>query len=577
MSAGIVITPGLAEAAISRSEPGARPSSDPITPAPPHRLAHRVEKRAERVRALLAIAGMAVAFLAVSAQLVRLASNSEPVERLSMNAPIATAFARPDIVDRNGRLMAGDIVMPSIVADPSLVLDPGEVADKLSGVLPDLDRQRVGEVLADKEKRFAWLRRGVSPAQAQAAHELGLPGVGFRSELRRAYPLGRLAGHVLGYVDIDNKGLSGIERHLDTRKKVEPVHGTSLSARPAARLSLDVAVQFAVEDELKRAMERYNAKAASGLIMDVRSGEIVAAVSLPGLDPVAVDERFDKARHDRLAGGVYELGSIFKALTIAMVLDGDWAVTPETVLDVRQPLDVEGYRISDDHPAGRPLSVAEIFLKSSNVGAGLIALGAGQPEQKAFLEKLGLTQPMKTEAGAIAAPVLPARWGDAETVTISYGHGIAVAPLQFAAAAAPLVNGGRRVQPTFLAQNGVDREAGERVISEATSRAIREMMAGNVMSDEGTGRRARVEGITVGGKTGTAEIPGRDGYREKAVIASFLGSFPMENPRYLTLVSLFEPQGTKETGGHITAGRNAAPTTARIIERILPLIDLEAR
>jgi len=564
-SSGVIITPGLSDKTLNRR---------PNQPAPPPALDDR---RASRIRALIAIAVMGVAFLAIGGQLVRLALQGQHEQQIAMSAPLATAFARPDIVDRQGRLMAGDIVMQSLVADPSVVLDIEEIAGKLPTVLPDLSPDRIREALADRTKRFAWLRRGLSTAEAEQVHNLGLPGLDFRPELRRAYPLGRTAGHILGFVDIDNKGISGIEAYLDSANRVEPVHGPSLSARPPLRLSLDVAVQFALEDELSDAMTRYQAKAATGIVMHAGTGAIVAAVSLPGLDPGIADERFEKSRVDRLTAGTYELGSVFKAMTLAMALDSG-SVGPESMIDVRQQLEVGGYPIRDGHPPGRPLTVTEVFLKSSNVGAGMLALTEGADNQKAFLERIGLTTPITTEAGPVAPPSLPSRWGDIETVTISYGHGLAVAPLQFAAAGAALVNGGHKVSPTFLRDGGRAgieiADSRIQVIRPETSRAIRDMMRANVAGGLGTGARAAISGISVGGKTGTAEIADAGGYRDKAVISSFFGAFPMEEPRYVTLVSLFEPTGTAETGGEITAGRNAAPATARIIERIVPLLGL---
>ena len=562
MSNGIIITPGLADGALRRPER----SPDVLQQA----RAFQAERRAARVRSLVAIAVMGLAFLTIAGQLVRLAMQGQTEQRISVSAPLATAFARPDIIDRQGRLMASDIVMHSLVADPHVVLDPKEIADKLAMVLPDLNKKSVLNAIADKTKRFAWIRRRLSDAEAQRVHDLGLPGLDFRPELRRSYPLGRSAGHILGSVNIDNKGLQGIERYLDERQRVEPVHGPSLSAQPPLRLSLDVAVQHAVEEELAKAMQRYSATAAVGLIMDVNTGEIIAAASLPGLDPIITDEHFDKDRIDRLAGGTYELGSVFKTITAALAFEG--GIAPATTLDVRQSLEVEGYLIRDLHPAGRPLTVSEVFLKSSNVGAAMLALHDGRQRQQAFLEKLGLTTPLATEAGTVAPANLPESWGDIETVTISYGHGLAVAPLQFAAASAALINGGYRVKPTFLRKSSRTEKRTQRVIAPETSQFIRRLMRENVASKTGTGWRADVTGLEVGGKTGTAEIPGIGGYKAKSVIASFLGAFPMDKPRYLTLVSLFEPTGTKETDGRITASRNAAPTTGRIISRVSPLL-----
>jgi cell division protein FtsI (penicillin-binding protein 3) len=562
MSNGIIITPGLADGALRRPER----SADVLQQA----QAFQAERRAARVRSLVAVAVMGLAFMTIAGQLVRLAMQGQTEQRISISAPLATAFARPDIIDRQGRLLASDIVMHSLVADPHVVLDQQEIADKLATVLPDLNKTSVLNAIADKTKRFAWIRRRLSDAEAQRVHDLGLPGLDFRPELRRSYPLGRSAGHILGSVNIDNKGLQGIERYLDERQSVEPVHGPSLSARPPLRLSLDVAVQFAVEEELAEAMRRYSAAAAVGLIMDVNNGEIIAAASLPGLDPIKTDEHFDKSRIDRLAGGTYELGSVFKTLTAALAFEG--GINPATTLNTHHPLEVESYPIRDSHPADRPLTVKEIFVKSSNVGAAMLALQDGQQRQQAFLEKLGLTTPLATEAGTVAPAILPQSWGDIETVTISYGHGLAVAPLQFASASAALINGGYRVKPTFLRKTGRTGQQTKRVISPETSYFIRQLMRENVANKSGTGKRADVAGLKVGGKTGTAEIAGIGGYKAKSVIASFLGAFPMDKPRYLTLVCLFEPKGTKETDNKITADTNAAPTTGRIISRVSPLL-----
>lgn len=564
MTDGVIITPGLADGALKRSPAGDQQPDWGGGDA-------RTGKRADRIRALLAIGCMSLAFVAVGVQLLRLAATGEPENRVSMSAPIATSFSRPEIFDRNGRLMAGDLVMQSLFADPSIVLDRDEVVEKLATVLPDLDTVRIRKSLADKSKRFVWIRRGVSARQAQEIHDLGLPALSFRQELRRAYPLGRTAGHILGFVDVDNKGLAGLELFLDESQTVDRVHGPSFSVRPAVRLSLDLAVQYGLEEELKHAMERYSAKAALALVMDVGSGEILAAASLPGLDPHNLSERSDESRIDRLSHGTYELGSVFKMFTIAMALEGGKVDTGTQVV-VGEPLEFGRYKIADQHLAGYSLSVADVFLKSSNVGSGRLALSEGTESQKAFLERLGLTSQIATEAGAVSPPRLPERWGELETVTVAYGHGLAVAPLQFAASAAALVNGGLRIKPTFLRQLDGGNVRGERVISAETSGAIRHLMRQNVASGQGTGSRADVPGLSVGGKTGTAEIPGAGGYEEKAVIASFVAAFPMEKPRYLTLVSLFEPKGSKETRGAITAGWNAAPTTARIVTRIAPLL-----
>ncbi len=523
------------------------------------------------LRTLIAMLAVALAFFAVGAQLVRLALYGQGEISSSLNETVAQSFARPDIVDRNGRLLATDVEAYSLFADPARVIDRDEAVERLAAVFPDLDRNLLRKDLSDRSRRFVWVRRGLAPRTAQAVHELGLPGFDFRRELRRAYPANMLAGHVLGYVNIDNKGVAGIERYVDEVVGVESVQGATLAERPPVRLSLDIGVQHAVEAELADAVDRFKAKGAAGVVLDVTTGEVLASASLPAVDPAKPN--LDKDRNDKIAGSTFELGSVFKTLTVAMAID-QALVTPDTIIDVRKELAAGRFTIKDLHPLRRPLSVAEIFLHSSNVGAAMLALQAGPQRFEAFLRHMQLLDVMKTEAGNVAPPQTPQRWGEVETITGSYGHGIALAPLQFAAAAAAIVNGGRKVMPTFVKRPADAGSADIPLISATTSEKMRLLMRRNVAEPAGTGKRAEVRGYQVGGKTGTAELPGAGGYREKAVISSFLAAFPMDNPRYLVFVLLFEPQATQETGGEVLAARNAAPTAGRVISRIGPLLGM---
>lgn len=513
---------------------------------------------------------MAALFASVAAQLTNLAASSEPEMVATLTEPMARSYVRPDILDRGGRLLATDIEMPSLYADPSLVQGIDTVAEQLGSVLPDLDQGELRRLISDRNRRFVWLRRGVSPRLAQQIHDLGLPGLEFRTELRRAYPLERLAGHVLGSVNVDNKGLSGVERAIDETVGVETTLGAPASAGLPVRLSLDLGVQHALKDELEAAMTRYESKGAAGLVMDVRTGEMLASVSLPGVDPARPGEGLDPARLDKIQGGTYELGSVFKIFTVAMALDGGRAKL-DTVFDVTKPLTAGRFTIKDLHSAGRPLTVSEIFIRSSNVGSGLLALAEGPERQRAFLDKLGLTRDMRTEAGPVAPPQLPPKLGRAEQITVAFGHGLAVAPIQFAAATAAILNGGTLVTPTYF-RGGKDTLSPQRVVSEETSRSLSVLLRRNVAEPAGTGQRADVPGFRVGGKTGTAEMPGRGGYQEKSVVSSFLAAFPMDAPRYLVMVLIFEPKGTEAAAGEVLAGRNAAPTAGRVITRIAPLL-----
>lgn len=541
-----------------------RDGGDAIAPAP-------------RSRSRLLALTVALAFLAVGGQLVRLAwlNADTGAIRVAMMSSPAKTLARPDIVDRNGRLLATDVQLPSLYADPMLIQDADDAAERLVRLFPQLDARELRQSLADKARRFVWIRRGLSPATAQRVHDLGIPGLLFVDEIRRTYPGGRLGGHILGRVDIDNRGTGGIETYIDEIGASEAALGARLSARAPVRLSLDLGVMHALDEELAGAMARYDAAGAAGLVMDVRTGEIVAAVSRPGFDPASHDEALDPARIDKVAAGTYELGSIMKLVTVALALDMGRSL--DSVVDTTEPLKAGRFTIEDLHPLGRPMSVAEVFIHSSNIGAGQLALSAGAEMQKSLLERLGLWSPLKTEISSGPEPQKPQQIGRIEQITLSFGHGLAVTPLQFAAASAALLNGGTRIKPTFLAHdNGTPLSPGVRVVSARTSALLREVMRRNVSDPAGTGRRADVPGFEVGGKTGTAEIAVSGGYRKKAVIASFIAAFPASEPRYLTLTLLFEPKGQEETGGEITAGRNAAPTTARIIERVAPLLRVPA-
>ncbi len=522
--------------------------------------------------ALLFGAVMAM-FGAVGGRLVYLGIHTGPQVTLAVSDAVPTSFARPDIIDRGGRLLATDVEVPSLFADPAIVLDRDEVVEKLAGVIPDLDQAELRHALADKSRRFVWIRRGLSPKVAQRIHDLGLPGLAFRKELRRAYPAGELAGHVLGAVNVDNKGVAGIEKHIDDVIGVDAVHGAELSARAPVRLSLDIGVQHTLEDELETAVRRYHTKGAAGLVLDIRSGEILASASLPRTDPSRPMMGLDPSRLDKISGGTYELGSVFKTMTVAMALD-EGTATSATILDVREPLTAGRFTITDFHPAGRPLSVGEIFTLSSNVGSGMLALQAGPEKFRNFMQRIGLIDPIHTEAGPVSAPQIPAHFDRIELITMSYGHGIAVAPMQFAAAAASLLNGGTLVKPTFLRFRPEAATKPVQVASDLTSREIARLFRLNVLDPNGTGKRADVQGYRVGGKTGTADRAESGRYEEKTVISSFLGAFPMDAPQYLTFVLLFEPKGTVETGGQRTASLNAAPVTGRLIRRIAPQLSV---
>lgn len=491
-------------------------------------------------------------------------AQSEPAI-LAASSPIQHARNRPDILDRNGQLLATDIKVYWLYADPEHVIDPEDTAFKLMGLFPGFDRRELIGKLSSKS-RFEWIQRGLTPRLAERVHKLGLPGLHLIPEQQRVYPAGSAAAHILGITNVDNVGLSGIERYVDNSFDGQ-ITKVALGERPSMRLSIDLGVQHAFREELQRALERHKAAAAFGVVMDAQSGEVIASASLPDFDPNHREQALLPERQNRILTDTYEFGSVFKTFTIAMALD-DGIVRRTDLIDTRTPLKVGRFTLRDRYGGGR-LSVEDILVRSSNTGTARIALMAGSSRQREFLASLGLLDPLLTEAGPSKEPSEPKRWRPANTMTISYGHGIAVSPLAFASAAATIVNGGTRVTPTFLpATRPVAR--GKRVISKETSVIMRDLFRLTVQ--RGTGKRAAVPGIRIGGKTGTA-MKVKDGRYTHDVLTTFVAAFPIDNPRYIVTVSLDEPKPTKEIP-RTEAGHNAAPAAGEIIKRIAPMLSV---
>ena len=528
--------------------------------------------RHHRRRAFILLALTALAFVVEAGQLTLLGLQGSTAIRSDPVATVSRNTTRPDITDRNGRLLATDVAMPSVFVDPRRVLDKDEVAEKLAGALPGIDQRQLLNDLSDKNRRFVWVKRGMTPAEAQRVHDLGLPGVSFRDEPRRVYPAGENGGHVIGFVDGENRGASGIERYIDAQGLADLTDGAARSEREPVALSIDIAVQHTLRSELERAMADFGAGAAAGLVLDLQTGEVLADVSLPDFAAGNARLSLDASRLDRNTGGTYELGSVFKILTLAMAEDAG-VLAPGKLYDATQPLQVGAATIDDFHATRRQLTAEEVFLKSSNIGASLMALDVGEARMRAFYDRAGLTGPLSTELGRVAAPQLPRRWGKLATMTASYGHGIAVAPLQFVQAVAGLITG-KRLTATFLKPAGPAPAPGASVVADRTSSFLAGLMRKNVVSPDGTGKRAAVAGYDVGGKTGTADIPGKGGYGGNGVLSSFLAAWPMSQPRYLSYVVLWDPQPTAADGNLTAAGATAAPVTSRLIARISPQLGL---
>jgi cell division protein FtsI (penicillin-binding protein 3) len=547
--------------------------SDPAKSDAATARAERAYLARSRYRFRLACLAFALAFVLIGGRLVTLGFAGTETSAGGLR-DISSTVHRPDILDRNGELLATDIKGATLYADPQRVIDQDELVEQVTGVLPDVNAAELCAKLK-AGRRFVRIKRELTPKQQGEIHELGLPGLAFIEEYRRVYPVGATASHVVGLVDVDSKGLAGIEKFIDDNPQLVMAHAETASGEQSVSLSLDLGVQHVLREELGRAMATYHAKAAGGIVLDVHSGEVLALASLPDNDPNHREQALDKDRLNRMSSGVYEMGSVFKVFTVAGVLDQGLA-SLRSVYDASSPIHYASFTIEDFHGQKRPLTVPEVFIYSSNIGAAKMALQMGVDRHRAFLKKLGLTSRLSTELGESAAPIIPTHWQKLNTMTIAFGHGMSVTPLQLAAATLPLVNGGIAVTPTFLPRSRKEGYgAGTRVLKQQTSAAMLKLMRLNVL--KGTGKRDNAEGYRVGGKTGTAEkVVGRH-YSTSALLTSFLATFPTDAPEYVVLVMLDEPQRVEASGNQATAGTNAAPTASKIIERIAPILGVAPR
>ncbi len=491
---------------------------------------------------------------------------------LGIQDPMTTATpggrvlaARPDIVDRNGEVLATDIKTASLYAEPRNIVDADEALELLSTVLPDLDPESTFNKLKSGTG-FVWLRRQLTPAQQADIMALGLPGIGFRTEIKRFYPGGPTASHILGLVNIDNQGIAGLERWIDNQGLAD-LRATGLATATnlaPVKTTLDLRVQHIVRDELATAMEKYHAIAAGAVVLNAKTGEIVAMASLPDFDPNTAAGAHDKDRFNRMTAGTFEMGSTIKSFTTAMALDSG-KVTMASKFDATRPITIGRQTIRDFHGKGRVLTVPEVFIYSSNIGSAREADVVGIEGHREFLKRMGLLDKMKIQLPEVRTPTEPKVWKKVHSITISFGHGMTTTPLQTAVAAAALMNGGLLFDPTLLPRNADELNADEhRVIKEKTSEDMRYLYRLN--AEKGSGKRAEVPGYRVGGKTGTAEKVVNGRYSKDKRFNAFLAAFPMDDPQYIVLSIIDEPKPEKPGMG-ATAGLNAAPIVAGIIRR----------
>ena len=509
---------------------------------------------AGRTRIIIGVLAFGLVLFLLMARLAEVSVLRAPPEHTAMRSGDVTS--RADLLDRNDEILATTLETYLLYGLPDKVWDPVETTQALVAALPDLDAADIERRLTSGKSKV-YLKRNLTPRERQAVFSLGLPGLEFEIEPRRIYPRGALASHLLGWTNVDLVGAAGAERAFED----------DLSAKNAApkKLSIDMRVQYALDDELRKGMERFRALAVAGIVMDVTTGEIIAMSSKPDFDPNRFGTALPNDRLNRATMSTYELGSVFKPLTTAMALEA--GIDPAEKLPVHEPIIIRKKLIKDDHPLKEPTGMFDILAKSSNRGVTIYATRVGEVRQREFLRKLGLFDRVPIELAESAAPQLPREWQDLTTATVSYGHGLSVTPMALAAASVPLFNGGHYIAPTFEYQSPGMARSRRRVMSAQTAATMTDMM--RYVVTDGTGRNAAVRGYGVMGKTGTAEKPGgKDGYLESSLVTSFISAFPYENPKYLVLITYDEPQAAEGTWGYATAGWNAAPTAGAVISRM---------
>ena len=548
-------------------------------------LARRATLETTRGRLVIAAGGFAFLFLALVVKLagatVLFPVASKRLERMARIPAAQTTIAaaenprpaneptpagphqRAMITDRNGEILAISLPTAGLYANPREMIDPNEAAAKLKGALPRLDLETIRARLRS-DKGFVYLARNITPREQLAVNNLGIPGVYFEGTERRRYPQGRVGAHILGNVDVDARGVAGVERAFDQRLRDDPM---------PLRLSLDVRVQAVVRDELVKSMTEFQAIGACGIVMDVRTGEVIAMVSLPDFDANKPGAATPEERFNRALTGMYEPGSTFKLQTAGMALDSG-AAQLWSSFDASRDIKIGRFTISDFEGKHRVLMLPEVIAYSSNLGAAHMAQAVGAERQRAWLHAMGMFTRVGIELPEQGQPIVQpaANWKEIATMTVGFGHGIAVSPLHVVRGTAALANGGVVLKPTILASDTGARAEGTQVMKPATSDTLRKLM--RLVVTDGYGKPADVPGYFVGGKTGTAEKTTAHGYKKHANISAFMSVFPMNAPRYAVYFMLDEPKGNASTGGYSTAGAVSAPGAGRVISRIGPMLGM---
>ena len=526
-----------------------------------------------RIRWMVLAVGLGLGL--VGGRLVQLgmAETDQTIEGQTRDAITAT---RPPILDRNGLEMAVDIRVPSLYAEPRRIIDVEEAVRELRTVLPDIDEDWLRDRLTG-DQGFVWVKRELTPAIQEAVMRLGIPGIDFITESKRFYPGMNEAAHILGSTNVDNQGIAGIERHMDSEsiallQELGLARGNALTP---VELSVDMRVQHVLHEQLMDAMTRYQAIAAAGVMLDIHTGEVIALASVPDFNPNEPATALVKDTFNRITSGIFEPGSIFKTVTMAGALDsGAVAITDE--FDARYGIRFGRYTIDDFHGKHRILALPEVYKYSSNIGTIRVMQAMGKDNYRAFLSRMKFDERVEFELPEMRVPTVPDSFSEVGAATASFGHGLSVSPLHMVTAYAAFVNGGNYIAPTLYKRDMAEAEAlYERVLRPETSAYVRYLMRLNAISTGGSGSQMNkaAQGYRVGGKTGTAEkvVDGR--YSSSKVTNFFASAFPLDNPRYAMVIMVDEPKAENAQTG-TTAGWNAGTLTGRVVQRVAPMLGI---
>ena len=469
---------------------------------------------------------------------------------------------RGNIFDRNQNLLATTIKVSSLSINPHEVLNRDATISKLKIVFPSIDKKLLSKKLESK-KYHVNLVREITPKEHIAILDLGIEGIKIENVNKRIYPNNSLASHILGHTDIDGIGIAGIEKSMNNNLQI----GNDVT------LSIHGGIQHILKTTILEQINKFEAEGGAGIIMDSSTGEIYALASLPDYNANNYKNTIDYKLFNKATKGIYELGSTLKLVTAAIAFESN-LIKENEVFDVSKPLKISSRTITDFHPLNYAISIPEVIVHSSNIGSAKIAEKFGSIIQLKYLKSLGLMDKLSLEIPEISKPLVRTDSKLLTTMTISYGHGIAITPAHLTSVTATIVNGGKKINPTLLIPNSMNNN--KKIFSEETSLKMRSIMRLVVSDKYGTAKKAEAPGYLVGGKTGTAEkVSKSGGYLKKQNIVAFTASFPMNKPRFVITLMIDNPKGQKSSFGYRTAGWVVAPVVSKIVNRIAPILGIK--